>query len=375
MMGRSSIKTKIRNGLKEASKSLLFPLLFRVYCLRYPKVDSKKIVFADAHHESLPEEMKPLYKMLKQRGYPVITLIHDFKTISFFESLREISRFLRHYATAETVILCDYYLPAISVKKRKATRVVQLWHACGAFKKFGYDAEDDLGWMKNQNMFKNFDLVAVSSKACEKIYAGAFHIPRERVKALGVARTDRYFQEDFIETCKTQFYEQYPEAKGKRILLWAPTFRKSATEAGVIGLSEILWLKEQLSKEWIVLIKLHPHSEKQKKISNCEIKTEQLYPVIDLLVTDYSSVIFDFALTGKPMLFYLPDLSQYQNERGFYLSLDELPGKQIQKKEELLRCIKAQYYQIGEQRYQAFVRKYLEQCDGHATERILQEIL
>ena len=367
-------KAKIRNALKSVTNKVLFPLIYRYYCIRFPETDANKVVFADAHHRDFPKDMVLLRDEVRAAGYQVVEVVHDFSSLRLLASLREVALFYRHFAEAGTVILCDYYLPVISVKKRKSTKVVQLWHACGAYKKFGYDAKDDLGWMKNQNMFENFDLVSVSGTACESIYAHAFHIPQSRVRALGVSRTDRYFQDEFLEKCKKELFSRHQEAKGKKILLWAPTFRKNANEAGIFGLSDMKWLGKQLGEEWLVLIKVHPHSEKRQRISNCDIETEHLYPVVDLLITDYSSVIFDFALLKKPILFYFPDLSAYEKERGFYISTKELPGKQIGTKEELLRCIQEEDYRIGEERYGEFVRRYLEKCDGHATKRIMKEV-
>lgn len=365
---------KIRQALKECLRKFILPAAYRLCCLKYGKPDRQLIVFADAHHQAFPEDMRLLKEELQRRGYKTRELVHDFSEVSFGSSVKAMLSFLNYYAQAGMVVLCDYYLPVISVKKRKETKVIQLWHACGAYKKFGYDARDDLLSVKDQNMFCNFDLVSVSSEQCRSVYAKAFHLPLEKVQALGVSRTDRYFSEPFMEGCRTRFFKEYPEAAGKKIILWAPTFRKNAGEGTLINAEAIDSLCEKLSGEWFVIRKVHPHLEKKMEASNCKIPTEQLYAAADLLITDYSSVIFDFALTKKPILIYAPDRIEYEQERGFYLKLEELPAQVVTTGEELIKIIEEGEYQTASERYGKFIENQLQMCDGHATSRIADYI-
>ena len=114
-------------------------------------------------------------------------------------------------------------------------------------------------------------------------------LPASCIKPLGVSRTDLFFDEKWAENCRTDFYRQYPEACGKKIVLWAPTFRGNAGRPELIRLD--LWkLQAALGEDYLVLAKLHPHmyasaglSEKQLSFL-CPIPTEQLYPVADILI-------------------------------------------------------------------------------------------
>lgn len=367
-------KLKIRQALKECLRKFILPVVYHIYCVRYPGPDQRLIVFADAHHKEFPEDMRLLKEEMQRRGYKVKELVHDFAEVSFGKSIKAMLSFLKYYAQAGLVVICDYYLPVISVKKRKETKVIQLWHACGAYKKFGYDARDDLLSVKDQNMFRNFDLVSVSSEQCRAVYADAFHLPLEKVQALGVSRTDRYFSESFMEECRSRFFKEYPEAAGRKIILWAPTFRHNAGDGTLFGAEAIDSLCEKLSGEWFVIRKVHPHLEKKMAASNCRIPTEQLYAAADLLITDYSSVIFDFALTGKPILIYAPDRTQYEKERGFYLELEELPARVVTDGEELAEVISRGEYKTASEKYEKFIKNQLQMCDGHATSRIADYI-
>ena len=93
------------------------------------------------------------------------------------------------------------------------------------------------------------------------------------------------------------------------------------------------------AKEKLILTGTMADLEKKMEASNCKIPTEQLYAAADLLITDYSSVIFDFALTKKPILIYAPDRIEYEQERGFYLKLEELPAQVVTTGEELIKVI------------------------------------
>lgn len=370
-----SKKLKIRQLVKLCMRKIVFPVIYKAYCCRYRSIDSKLAVFADAHHKVFPEDMLLIKERMQEKGFKVVEQIYDFANISFGASIKIMLAFMRDYARAGYIVLCDYYLPVISVKKRKETKVIQLWHACGAYKKFGYDAKEDLMLVKEQHLFENFDLVTVSAPECRKIYAEAFHLPQERIQALGISRTDKYFSKDYLQECRRKFFEEYPCAVGKKIILWAPTFRENAGVAKIIGGEEIDWLSEQLKSDWYIIKKVHPHAEKKTGASNCSIPTEQLYGVADLLITDYSSVVFEFALTGKPIILFAPDRKEYESRRGFYLEPEEFPARVINTKEELAQVIREESYTIEKEKYETFVQRQLQMCDGESTERIIDYMM
>lgn len=361
------VRSAARRFIKDCVQKTVFPLAYRIYCRRYPRIDEKLVVFADGHHTGFPEDMRLMRMEMERRGYRTVEAVADF---SRKLSVSAAVSFLEYFAQAHYVFLCNYYLPAVSVKKREETKVIQLWHGCGALKKFGYDAADDLKNAKNRQLFQNFDLVTVSSEKCRAAYASAFRLPIGRVQALGVSRTDVYFSERYRRECAGQFYARYPQAAGKKILLWAPTFRHNAQEAAVVGEGDIDWLAGELGADWHVIKKLHPHSGRAAKGDVCDIPTERLYPVADLFLTDYSSAVMDYALLKKPFLLYAPDMEQFGRERGWYTALGELPAKVATDREQLLQMVLREEYRIDPAEYDAFLERELKMCDGNATERI-----
>ena len=137
------IKIIIRQYLKMAVQNLLLPVIYGIF--RTKPIQKGLVVFADAHHFHVPASMEQLVREVKRRGnMQVVELYDDYQQISFIRLLRRMVIFMSYYAKAQYVVICDNFLPAASCKKRRGTTVIQLWHGCGAFKKFGYDTNSFL---------------------------------------------------------------------------------------------------------------------------------------------------------------------------------------------------------------------------------------
>ena len=382
-------KLRFKQYIKMFSQNCMLPLWYAICCCR-PVVPGL-VVFADAHHDERPENMELLYRRLKETNRCVIEELYlDYQKHSPAAVLRHMFAFMKLYAQADCVVICDNFLPVASCRKRKKTKVIQLWHACGALKKFGYDTEDDIPANYRGNVFKNMDLVTVSAEKCVKPFASAMQLPEDHVKPLGVSRTDVYFQKEWQEDCRRMFYEKYPEAAGKKVALWAPTFRGNPGDPKLIDL-DLRKLQEQLGEEWLVLSKVHPHMRERYKETDCKMVTERLFPVIDVLIADYSSLIFEYLLFGKPLVLYVPDLKEYQEKRGFYLKFPEIPGYQVKREEALALAVQQEYdscfkqqkermFESDEKRAllkkrEQFLEEYMSGCDGHATDRIVDYIV
>lgn len=430
---------RIKQIVKMFLQNVLLPLVYAWYA-RKP-VEKGRILFADAHHEEIPFSMRRVYEALaKGNTAPdeesagryadagetrtederrITVCVRNFDRMPYGELMRYLLRFMRQYATAEYVFICDYYLPVAACRKRPETTVVQLWHSCGLMKRIAHDAGQDIPKGYRGNMFGNYTYLTLSAQVCVPVHARALRIPEERIRAIGISRTDYYFDEEWNRRCREAFYGQYPQARGKRIALWAPTFRGNAAMPRLEGLQEIRRAAEALKEEWYFVIRAHPHVDAHGQISNCSIPTEELLPVTDLMITDYSSIMFDFLLYRKPIVLFAPDLEQYEAERGFYLNYREIPYPLAQTEEELVRAIagsadvldaldgdafvtkkepecveeepgrteekperakeelgvakKGDGKRVGRpEEIDRFREKYVGACDGHATERILE---
>lgn len=365
-----NMKLALRNIEKMIIHKVLLPAMYEFY--RKLPVDEQLVIFADAKNAKVPFSMEAMYDEMKRRGYKVENWCVNFDEFSIKKKLRYLHDFMKLYSQAKYIFICDYFLPVSSCRKKTETVVVQLWHSAGMLKKFGYDAPDDLGKQKNLPGAKNIDLWPVSSDICANIVSNACHLYQNQVCSLGVTRTDVYFQDDFKEKCHNKFYEKYPELKGKKLILWAPTFRGNAKDGTLIGIKEIQNLQKKFGEDCHVLIKVHPHLEKKYQINNCDIITDLLYPVIDVLITDYSSTIFECYLSKKPFIIFAPDFDQYMDDRGFYIDYKRDLVCQVAKTAEELEVEVEKVLKQDSSEFQnTYLDRHLEKCDGHAIERVL----
>ena len=376
------LKFKIKQLLKMFFQHVLFPLVYRLNSFK--PVHKNKIILADAHHEKCPQHMKQVRDALSNSGFDVQEFLFDLRKLSVFSGMKKMLGFMKLYAVSGCVIICNNFLPVAACKKRKETRVIQLWHGCGAFKKFGYDAFDDIPKGYRGNVYKNYDLVTVSGGYCVSFFQSAMRLGKEIVKPLGCCMTDRLFDREYLNLCRTKFKHIHPDAEGKRIVLWAPTFRGNAGDAYVVGEQYIDRLADLYKNELYIIKSLHPMSE------GCLasfMSSSELLVCADVLITDYSSIFFEYLLLDRPIVFFVPDYEDYARDRGFYLDFDSLPGH-IVKNNNIDEAVRILYNAIGGDKQekdaanesqmrvlrQKFREQYMSACDGHATERIVKEI-
>lgn len=365
----TGMKRKLRQYLKMTMQNIVFPIAYRMFCFR--KIEPGLVIMADGHSIKRPVRMQRMYEALKKQDYQILEWYYDFQAMSYIKALGKMLQFMKHYARANYVIISDNFLPVASCNKRKGTFVIQMWHGCGAFKKFGYDTTDDIPADYIGNVFKNYDLVPVSGPKSVEPFTSAMRLKPGVCLPIGVSATDRYFDIGYEEQCRENFHRLCPEAEGKKILLWTPTFRGSAAAPVVPGTEVFESLKENLKDTWYVIIKYHPHMEAKGMHSTLDIPTDLLLPVTDLLVTDYSSILFNYAVYQKPVIFYAPDLDDYISRRGFYLKYEKLPGMVIKDRQELEYYIERAEDNFDKEAMEKFYHEYMSGCDGNATRRIL----
>ena len=248
-------------------------------------------------------------------------------------------------------------------------------------KKMGYDTKDDIPKYYKGTVTKNYDLVTVSAPVCVPVWESALKLPEGVTKPLGLARTDIYYNEEWKQMCRDRFYELCPEAKGKKIVLYAPSFSGNAADPQCVGIeSGIEKLFEELSDEYYLVIRLHPHLKKKysrlwKKDAAREMATEKLLPVADIMITDYSSVLFDYSIYRKPFVLFCPDMEMYERTRGFYADIKSFPAPLAKNAEELkMACTEKQYEKYTGNQLEEFYKEYMGSSDGQSTERILKEV-
>lgn len=279
------------------------------------------------------------------------------------------------YLLTSKVIVTDDYLKYFRyIRLRKKQKVVQIWHACGAFKKFGLDAPLKMSVEMEKKTHSRYDAVCVSSVDVKKYYASAFGIEEEKVFDTGVARTDLLFDKEFKEKIRAGLTKKYEYLANKKIYLFAPTFREKNGKYYHFDLQiNFGLLSKELKDDEVFVLKRHPVM-KEKYFENCDYhnifdlsdeSVLELTSICDTLITDYSSVIFEAVLMRKKIVFYCPDYNLY--DRDFYIRYPEdLPGEIVTKDEDLLKTIRETKYS---QKAENFRAHQLSSCDGKSAER------
>lgn len=364
--------------IKEILKRFLI-LEFKIFSI-FP-LKNKKIVFCESTNSKFTGNCRSINENIKLENYYFYLVeLNKKENYKFIKNYNFYNlKSIYHLATAKYWFADTGFLSFLP--KRKNQKNIQLWHGAGAFKKFGFSELNSKGIRYKKNQYKSIDLLTVSSDKVIDIYQEAFGIEKNKIKNLGIPRADIFFKEDEKLKIKEKFFNEYPELKNKKIIMYAPTFRDN--DKGNFKLKlDIKLMKEKLEKlGYILLLRLHP-SIKKDDISVDNIfsydfsKYEQvsdLLIVSDILISDYSSIIFEFSIMKKPILFYSYDVEEYIKDRGFYYNYYEfIPNKINYTTEEVINSIINKEWDL--ERIEKFARYFFNPFDGNSTERVLKEV-
>jgi CDP-glycerol glycerophosphotransferase len=297
-----------------------------------------------------------------------------------------------YYEIARAGFLVDNQgLPPVVVRRR-GQRYVQTWHGT-PFKHMGFDEPrlaraPEKVKASHQSGVDRWDDFVVTSTWSENVFREAFRL-KARPLRTGYPRNDRLVRGESEER-HDALRQQLDLPTDRKILLYAPTFRrypKALTTGNPKNTPRLDFaaFDEALGDEWFVVVRAHyldritvgrRFLNVARNMSGYDDVTD-LMVVADALLTDYSSVMFDFALTGKPMAFYTSDYELYTFMRGSYFELaDEAPGPKVDNTAEILDWLGSldESQAKFRERYQAFRARYGEFEDGTAAEAIIREV-
>lgn len=378
--------SKLRRIRKHYRYKVYFPKVYSSYCTE--PVQENKVLFLEMRFTKLSNSFELIYKALEESGeYDLKCSYVQFNFIRGREFTQRVNEMLKELATAKYVFVDDASLILSSIPLRKETVAINLWHACGAFKKFGRSTAElkfgsSAATLDKYPNYGNLTHVTVSSPEVIWAYEEAMHLPKGIVKATGVSRTDQFYDKEFVESRKQKLYEIMPEAKDKKVILYAPTFRGHVATASSPDRIDFERFCRELGNEYVIVCKHHPFVKNPPIIPEelqhfardltKYLSIEDLLCCADICISDYSSLVFEYSLFEKPMIFYAYDYDNYCDWRGFYYDYSEFtPGPVVQTEDELLNSIKNIDTQFDKQKVIDFKKKFMGSCDGHATERII----
>lgn len=282
------------------------------------------------------------------------------------------------------------------ITPRSGQTVIQTWHASGPFKKVGFsrrDAGEDPGPIRH----RHYDYAIVGSEESRAPYAEAFGMPLERVLPIGLPRTDRLVDPTYAAERRQAILSARPELAGKRIVLLAPTFRGADSYAAHHEWEryDLDGLASALGERYAILVKPHPYTaqhprrgpEQRRFLAGVAARhpgivydftdysdVNDLLFVTDVLVTDYSSVVFEWSFLGRPVVFFAYDYDAYLRQRGFYFPFDSYTyGPVVRSASALPEAVATARVDVPA--LVAFRERFLSACDGHAAERFVARLL
>lgn len=381
---RSKMDTfsRVRIGIL-ASKMWMMSVINTVS--RIFPVKKNRIVFLSNRRDDLTGNFEFVNDILKQDSSLDLRYVLDSNEVKSMH-LGSLIRMAWYFGSSRVILVDDYCELFFRLPKRRGTSLIQLWHACGAFKTFGCSRMGRPGGQGQQSPnHRSYDYALVSSGNIAGFYAEGFGISEEKAVATGIPRTDVFFDQEYKAKIQEAFYQQYPKLREKKILLFAPTFRGNGKLSGYYPVDrlDVNRLYEDLNEEYAIIVKHHPfvnnRSVIQKKYRDYIIdlsdnsELNDLLFVTDVLITDYSSVVFEASLLDIPMLLYAYDLERYISSRGFYYEYEDMaPGKIVRTYTSLVEAVNQRDFEND--KLEEFKKRFFDDLDGKSSERTVDLI-
>lgn len=376
---------KFKRKLSRVFRQLIILILNRIFIICLP-LKQNRVLFISDVRETLGGNLEFMYNYLGEEYEKVVSLKKDTRAKRNFKDKINMVKYL---STSKYIFLEEIVQATSYLKVRKGQELVQLWHAAGAYKRFGHSREStDL--TRIHKGYKRYTKAITSSEAIRPCYAEAFGMDTEKIQATGTPRTDLFFDEVYKNNKRKEAYTKYPFLKNKKVILFAPTYRGTQARNAYYDIDRLDLKKiyEQLKdKDYIFVFKWHPYLYNNiVRKNDARYETYLNYPdfyydlsnerdindlllVTDILITDYSSVIFDYVFMNRPIIYFTYDKEEYiDNGRGLYFPFEEyVYGAVAQNDDELITAILDS--NLEEEKREAFKVKFVGACDGNSTKK------
>lgn len=290
-----------------------------------------------------------------------------------------------HLATSRYVFVDNYYGFLAVTHFKPEVECVQLWHASGAIKKFGLmDSSVKHRSKRAQERFhkvySRFRKIIVGSDTMAQYFMNAFGVKGENILRTGIPRTDFFYNQNEKERIFNEITKQNELLWNKKVILYAPTYRDHELDRFKLEMDLDKMYKE-LSDDYVLVLRLHPaikHAEDYSKkytdfvlnYSSNEYDINELLIVTDVLITDYSSIPYEYSLLNKPMIFFAYDLDTYEADRGLWENYEQMvPGPVVKTTEDIINTIKQNDFDMKQ--IEEFSRKWNKYSKGQSSENLV----
>ncbi|MFB3246454.1 glycosyltransferase [Staphylococcus pseudintermedius] len=411
-MMKKSIKTILSNQLSRKYKFIASPILKRAKSKYQKKVNQ----YAQLYHSTSIKPHQILYqvrdgKSITDSPYAIFLGLNAHETFSNYQHIwvvdhpdtlvfyqekfkvfqnvsfviKESNEYLKAL-TESKFLINNATFPAYFTKKPEQV-YINTWHGT-PLKHMGFDVKNNL--KGSQNTMKNFlasDYMISPNAHTTNIFKHAFKLDglySGEILEIGYPRIDLTINTTANEA--REYLAEHLNLKKNPIILYCPTWRGKNVndpENSLLNVfEEIKLLNQKLPHQ--VLVKVHPFVySKAKEMPELKpylvpdfLDTNQLMPAVDLMITDYSSIFFDFLVTDKPIVFYVPDLDKYQNERGVYIDLCALPGPVADNIQDVITLVSNESYKDADvqEKYAKFKHNFVNYENGSVTESLIESV-
>jgi CDP-glycerol glycerophosphotransferase (TagB/SpsB family) len=349
------------------------------------KVRPRRVVLATARVSTLDGNLLHLHRALVERhpelDYVLLLEPYSYGLAGKLAYLARLVRGMYHLQTARLFVIDNAYLPVHVAPHRATTTVVQVWHAAGALKRFGLDTATPLAEPERTFLHRYYDAVVVGGEWTRAPYAAALRTPIERVLALGSPRTDFFFDEAALAAARARVLDAHPELAGRKVVLYAPTFRGRGVGKRAAPGMDAPRLRAALPADHALVLKTHPNLAPEATatagydvVADPTGDINDLLALADILITDYSSSIVEFALLGRPIILLVGDLATYEVDPGLYLDYrTEMIGTQVVDTDGIIDAIATGRFDTSG--YPAFIERQLGASRGGASTRFVDHFL
>ena len=301
--------------------------------------------------------------------------------ISNIAYLFHMFRQLYHLATSEIVIIDSYCILVSILHHRRSLLIVQIWHSIGTMKKFGYSVLNKPEGSSSKiarlmKMHENYDIIFAAGDGYRAHLAEGFNYPVKKITTMPLPRVERLKDANYSLAIRKKIFDVYPQMKEKANIVYVPTFRKAHDEEFLQALRSLCSAVDY--DKYNLILKPHPLTELMgfdagKAIIDRTFSSFDMLFAADMVVSDYSCIIYEAAILRKPVYFYDYDYDSYMSARDIYMDYKkEIPSTLCESAWELMDSIESGDYDLA--RLESFLKKYVYTESPHETEDMVRFI-
>lgn len=336
-----------------------------------PTQNKAVLISRKNRHTSI--DFKLLAKEISRQHPDTKVVILNHRRVNNLQHMLETIQEMYHLATAKACVVDAYTIPVSILKHKPELTVVQIWHALGAIKEFGHAVigrkEGNSQRMANtMKMHHGYTYATAGGRATIPHFSKAFNMPEERIIPIGMPRVDYLVNEKILTKNREELTKRY-KLDGRKVILYAPTFRKRGEISPQPLIDAVDYSKYRL------IIKQHDHDNTDIKkhhdvIFANDVSSLKLLSITDYVITDYSAVTFEAATLDIPLFFWVYDLEEYQKSRGLNVDYEkDMPGVVSADPKRIIDAIEVGEYNMDN--IVNFKHKFVEVLDGTSTKRIV----